>query len=84
MNTYKIDYRWNGTTTHVKGVVNETRLAEIQSNPKHVIVSCDSYTPVIRYQTADGCSECMTNEYVAHYNCRCGSNRAHCTSDYCY
>lgn len=84
MTTYKIDYKWNGGITHVKGVLTEDMLAEVRSNPKHVIVSLEEYTPVIRYQTAEGCSRCTIDEYVPHYNCRCGSGRAHCTADYCY
>ena len=84
MNTYKIDYKWNGGTVHVKGVITEPMLREVESNPRHVIVSCEPYTPTIRYQTEPGCGECEINEYVPHHNCRCGANRAHCTSDYCY
>ena len=37
-----------------------------------------------RYKTAEGCERCTTDLYVPHYNCTCGANRAHCTSDYCY
>lgn len=84
MTTYKIDYKWNGGITHVKGVLTEDMLAEVQANPKHVIVSLEEYTPVIRYQTSDGCSRCAIDEYVPHYNCHCGANRPHCTADACY
>ena len=30
------------------------------------------------------CERCKTDAYVPHNNCRCGANRHHCTSDYCY
>lgn len=84
MSTYKIDYKWNGGITHVKGVISEEGLSEVKANPRHVIVSCEPYAPTIRYKTAEGCERCMTDEYVPHYNCNCGAGRAHCTSDYCY
>jgi hypothetical protein len=89
MTTYKIDYRWNGLITHVKGVVDADQLAEIQANPKHVIVSLEEYTPVIRYRTCEGCERCKTDEYVPHYNCiyqgrAMGHSLAHCTADACY
>lgn len=45
---------------------------------------CAPSTPAIRYQTAEGCDRCKVDAYVPHYNCTCGANRAHCTSDYCY
>jgi hypothetical protein len=84
MTTYMIDYLWNGTSTHVKGVITESHLAEIKDHPKHVILSLNPHTPVIRYQTAEGCERCTYDEFVPHHNCHCGANRAHCTSDYCF
>ena len=82
--TYMIDYIWNGNGCHVKGVITEAMLAEVQDDPKHKIVSLEPYTPVIRYKVAEGCFECGINEYVAHYNCRCRNKRAHCTADSCF
>lgn len=84
MTTYRVEYRWNGGDTLVKGVLTDDDLRTVQDNPRNVILSCEPYVPVIRYETAAGCTECVTNEYVPHYNCRCRASRAHCTSDYCY
>ena len=82
--TYKIDYKWNGGITHVRGVISEEGLREVKENPRHVIVSCEPYEPKIMYQTAEGCARCVTDEYVPHYNCRCRAQRPHCTADSCY
>ena len=89
MTTYQITYRYLGGSTLVKGVITEAGLAEVQANPKHVIVSLVPYTPVIRYQTVEGCVRCTTDEYVPHFNCMyhgqaMGHNAAHCTADSCY
>ena len=84
MTTYRVEYRWNGGDTLVKGVLTDDGLRMVQDNPRNVILACEPYVPVIRYETAAGCAECVTNEYVPHYNCRCRAGRAHCTSDYCY
>ena len=45
---------------------------------------CMPSVPTVRYTTCEGCERCTTDAYVPHYNCRCGANKAHCTSDYCY
>jgi len=84
MKTYKIDYLWNGTSQHVSGVLTDIMLDEVRSNPKNKILSLEDYTPFIGYKAAEGCERCTWDEFVPHYNCHCRSNRAHCTSDYCY
>ena len=74
-----------GKSTPVRCTMDEATLAEWMTYPAFVLesaVECDA--PVIRYQTAEGCQRCTTDAYVPHYNCHCGANRAHCTSDYCY
>jgi hypothetical protein len=88
MNTYKINYRYNGGCT-VTGVVDEAYVSRIKSEPRHIIVSLVPYTPVIKYQTVEGCSRCLTDEYVRHYQCHyngtpAGHSEAHCTADGCY
>lgn len=81
--TYKVSGIY-GKYTRFTHVLTSERLEQIKSEKGYTIESVEPYTANIRYTTSDGCAECMTNEYVPHYNCHCGANRAHCTSDYCY
>lgn len=87
--TYKVEYRYYGGMTKVVGVVNESGLEAIKSEPRHIIESIAPYTPVIRYRTVEGCERCTTDEYVPHYNClyqgkAVGHSEAHCTANGCY
>ena len=81
--TYKVQFIY-GTLPTSTTVVTEEGLRRLETQPRTIIVSAEPYTPEIRYPTQDGCPECITNEYVPHFNCRCGYGRAHCTADLCY
>ena len=50
---------------------------------------CMPSTPLVRYQTAEGCERCTWDVYVPHFRCvyygeRVGHSKAHCTADGCY
>ena len=86
--TYKVSGLF-GKYTPVKGVVNETTLAEMRKDVRYHIESVEEYTPTIRYRTAEGCQRCTTDEYVPHYNClyggkAVGHSASHCTANGCY
>ena len=50
----------------------------------NVCMPSDPATLTPTYKVDPNCERCITDIYVPHYNCTCGANRAHCTSDYCY
>lgn len=81
--TYKVTGIY-GKFTPCNFVLDSEGLERWKNEKGFTIHSIEEYSANIRYTTSDGCDRCKTDEYVPHYNCKCGANRAHCTSDYCY
>lgn len=73
-----------GKYTPVNTIMSEATLAEWMTYKGFVLESATEASVTINYPTCEGCERCTTDPYVPHYNCHCGANRAHCTSDYCY
>ena len=79
-----------GKFTPIKGMIMDSvRLEEYLASPAFTLESVEEYTPVIRYQTEEGCERCTHDEYVPHFRCvyygeRVGHSKAHCTASGCY
>ena len=83
MTTYNVTGLF-GKATPFSFVLTEDELSTMREDARYRIDTVEDHTPIIRYKTCEGCERCTTDPYVPHYNCKCGANRAHCTSDYCY
>lgn len=82
MRMYMVEYEYYGRVS--KEPFTEAGLRMLVDRPMTRVYGVENYTPVIRYETKPDCERCTYDEYVPHGNCRCGANKPHCTSDYCY
>ena len=81
--TYKVKGLY-GKFTPCEFILDSEGLERWTNTKGFTLESVEEITVSINYPTAEGCKRCTTDAYVPHYNCRCGANRSHCTSDYCY
>jgi len=81
--TYKVKGLY-GKFTPCEFILDSEGLERWTNTKGFALESVEEITVSINYPTAEGCKRCTTDAYVPHYNCKCGANKPHCTSDYCY
>jgi hypothetical protein len=86
--TYKVKGLY-GKLTPCEFILDAEGLERWTNTKGFVIESVEEYAPTIRYQIAEGCDRCKTDEYVPHYNClykgnAMGHSASHCTANACY